>query len=354
MKRSTTPLRLSAFLLPVTLLACSTTVYRDSFPANTTGTYDTSFPFRNCGEQLAEIGESVKLLGCVAYYKTYGFSLDKQVQASALTPAYLAQHGGKPVFSNNSASGTATIISYDQRRILLITCAHVVDFPDSVMSHYADEARRPTPFLRSFSVKVRQTNYVGVLPEGGELEIVALDKVRDIALLGHHYDNDFPLQFPVFRRPLGEASDLTWGSFVYLFGYPSGYKMVTKGVVSLSNKDKNKTFYVDAVLSRGYSGGLAIAVRNGVPNFELVGMVKMVLGHTEYSLVPPPTEEDQNYDASIPYRGDVYVERQSNIQYGVGQAVSIDAMRDFLSDRLPEIENQGYRVPPEWLQREEK
>ena len=32
---------------------------------------------------------------------------------------------------------------------------------------------------------------------------------------------------------MGDASRLTWGSFVYVLGYPQGYPMVTRGIVSL-------------------------------------------------------------------------------------------------------------------------
>jgi S1-C subfamily serine protease len=253
------------------------------------------------------------------------------------------------VYSNRTTSGTATIISYDQKRIVLLTCAHVVAFPDTVLKFYSDEEGHRTHFVKTCAIKERQTNYVGVLPEGGELEIIAMDPARDIALLGHRFIGEAPVQFPVFHYPLGKAGDLDWGSFVYIFGFPSGYRMITTGIVSNPNRDRNKTFFVDAVLSRGYSGGIAIAMRNGAPNFELVGMVKLVSGETQRSLVPPPTVDEEDYDPTVPYRGDIYVERETNIQYGVGQAVSVDAIRDFLKERLSKIQDKGYQIPQEWL-----
>ena len=72
------------------------------------------------------------------------------------------------------------------------------------------------------------------------------------------------------------------------FGYPSGHKMVTKAIVSSPNKDRKGSFLLDAVLTPGFSGGIALAVRDGVPNFELVGLVQLVSGRTTYALGPPP------------------------------------------------------------------
>ena len=155
---------------------------------------------------------------------------------------------------------------------------------------------------------------------------------------------DFPIQ--VFRYPFGAARELEWGSFVYLFGYPSGYKMVTKGIVSSPRKDRFDTFLIDAVFSRGFSGGIALAIRDGVPNFELVGMVKLVSARTSYVLVPEKDDGVVEYDPTVPYDGQIFVERKTEIEYGVTQAISVEMIRDFLESHRASLKAQGYDLSP--------
>ena len=56
-----------------------------------------------------------------------------------------------------------------------------------MVSYYIGEDRRPTPFVKSVAVKEKQTNYVATLPEGGEVEILAMDRSADIALMGQQF-----------------------------------------------------------------------------------------------------------------------------------------------------------------------
>ena len=52
-------------------------------------------------------------------------------------------------------------------------------------------------------------------------------------------------------------------------------------------------FLVDAVFNRGYSGGIVLAIRDGVPNFELVGLVKSVPAEYEYVMKPIMTNNQE-------------------------------------------------------------
>ncbi|MCK7529466.1 MAG: hypothetical protein MZV64_73895 [Ignavibacteriales bacterium] len=52
--------------------------------------------------------------------------------------------------------------------------------------------------------------------------------------------------------------------------------MVTKAIVSNPSRDESGSFLVDAVVNNGMSGGLVLAIKDGVPNFEMVGMIQWV------------------------------------------------------------------------------
>jgi hypothetical protein len=227
---------------------------------------------------------------------------------------------------------------------VLLTCAHIVAFPDTALTYHLGPDRHPTPFVKTLSIKERQMNFVGMLPEGGELEVLAYDMGADIALLGKQFEQEPAIPIRVFSFPVGRASELEWGSFVYLFGYPSGYRIVTKGIVSNPNRDKRGSFLVDAVFGGGFSGGIALAIRDGVPNFELVGMVKMVSARSSYILTPRRDDSAVEYDPTVPYNGEIFVERHTDIEYGVTQAVSIEAILEFIKEKQAALVARGYPV----------
>jgi len=325
---------------------CSRSVYRDVYPTLSDGHYDSEFPYRGCSKQLEEISESVNMLSCIAYYRTFFFLPEERVTRGVITEEFLRSRERSSVYVNNTASGTITTLQYTEHRILVLTCAHVVDFEDTVITYHIGEDRRPTTFLKSIAFKEKQSNYAAVFPEGGDLEVLALDRQADIAVLGKKLDQDPSMPLPVFRYPFGKAKELEWGSFVYLFGYPSGYKMATKGIVSNPNKDRRGAFMVDAMFSRGFSGGIVLAIRDGVPNFELVGMIKLVSAHSSFVLTPEKDGGDLAFDPAVPYTGAVYVERKTEVESGITQAVSIESICEFLRTKESVLRSRGYVVRP--------
>ena len=339
-------LRTAGVAVALFLAGCTSNVYRDVYPTLSDGLYDSEFPYRGCSKQLEEISETVNMLSCIAYYRTYTFLPEERVTRSAVTPELLKSKEPSSVYVNSTASGTLTTLQYEDRHLLMITCAHVVDFEDTVVEYHISMDRRPTIYVKSIAVKEKQSNYAAVLPEGGELELLAVDRAADIAILGKQFDVDPAVRFPVFKYPFGKARELEWGTFVYLFGYPSGFKMATKGIVSSPNKDKRGTFMVDAMFSRGFSGGIVLAIRDGIPNFELVGMIKLVSAHSSYVLVPEKDGGDTVFDPAVPYTGEIYVERRTEVESGITQAVPVESIRDFFRSQEPMLLSKGYILSP--------
>lgn len=331
-------------LLVLLLAGCSQSVYRDVYPTLSDGRYDSEFPYRGCSRQLEEISESVSMLSCIAYYRTYFFPPEDRITPEKITADLLDEKRRQSVYVNSTASGTLTTLQYENHRILALTCAHVVDFQDTIINYHIGMDRRATPFVRSLAIKEKQSNYATVYPEGGELEVLAFDRQADIAVLGKTLTVDPMNALPTFKYPFGRAKDLEWGSFVYLFGYPSGYKMATKGIVSNPNKDRKGAFMVDAMFSRGFSGGIVLAIRDGVPNFELVGMVKLVSARSSLVLTPEKDGGDLVFDPAVPYTGEVFVERRTEVESGITQAVSIESIREFLRSRDSDLRAKGYIV----------
>ncbi len=324
--------------------SCSTTVPVSSRTPFADGRYDSEFPSTPVSSYIDRIGESVQRINAIAYYKTYFFSPQERFRSADINDAIIKAHDHDAVYSNTSTSGTATVIMSGARRIALLTCAHVVSFPETLLTYFPGPDRKPSEYVASVSVLKRTALYVATLPEGGTIEVLAIDPSVDLAVVGHAFDVSQQLLPPVFGYPLGNSEELDWGTFVYLFGFPSGNKVLTKGIVSSPNKDRRHSFIVDAVFGRGFSGGICLALRDGVPNFELVGLVKMVPAHTSYVLTPGRQNEPDEIDLDFPYTGQIYVERRTEIEYGVIQAISAETVREFLESHQLDLSQMGYAI----------
>lgn len=329
--------------IPLLLLQtnCTRKIYKVAYPTLSDKKYDSEFPYKTCSRELERILQSVKKLSSIAYYKRYVFDYDNFVTMNDVRMRRFKDMASHVEYHNNSVIGTATIVYSSGRQIAMLTCAHVVDFPDTIPVFYLepDGSQR---YLQSISIKEKQRNYVAELPEGGEMDILAMDKEDDLALLGKEFSRRPHVELQVFPYPFGRARELAWGNFVYVIGYPKGYKMVTKGIVSQPNRNKKHFFLVDALFNKGFSGGIVLAVRDGVPNFELVGIANSVAADYEYLLVPPDTVVKSGYDPYIPYRGDIFIEFRKSINYGITFVISAEAIQEFIRKNKNRLLDRGY------------
>ncbi len=192
------------------------------------------------------------------------------------------------------------------------------------------------------AIKIREHYFINEIPGEGDFEVLVSDKKRDLALLTKKASHDQFQKIKPFKYPLGESSNLELGSFVYIIGYPMGHKMITKGIVSNTRDDKSDSFLIDALFNRGFSGGIILAIRDGVPNFELVGIAKSVSAKNEYILTPSPLKSTQQYDTLYPYDGDIHIKRYDNINYGITYTISTDEIIDFLKDNESTLKYRGF------------
>ncbi len=333
----------SALLIPFLFSCASASVFDKVYPALNDGKYDSEFPYKNSSSQLEEISGSIRLLNSIAFYTSYVFDPSSKILASQVSSINPGKKAVEQISFNRSASGTATIIAEDQGSVALISVAHIVSFPDTIISHFINEDGSFSPYIQSVSIKTKQTNYIPDFPDNGEVEIILIDKSQDVALLGRHFLPSATVSLPVFKYPWGKSSELEWGSFVYVFGFPMNYKMISKAIVSSPHKEKH-SFVIDAVFNRGYSGGIVLAIRDGVPNFELVGLVRSV--PAEFQSTLRPLTKDQNFDFNplLPYKGEYYVDKEQVIRTGITKVIGIEVLIDFLIENKEKLISKGYPI----------
>jgi S1-C subfamily serine protease len=324
------------------ILGCAKRIYKVAYPTLSDGKYDSEFPYKSCSAQLEKISKTVRKISAIAYYKSYVMAEDSQITENDIYNKDYLKKAVREVFYNNSVIGTATVIQYTGRTITLLTCAHVVNFADTIITYFSNDEGKPTTYIQSIAFKQRQDNFVADLPERGQLEILLMDIKRDIALLGKRFTSQTYYPIPVFDYPLGKAKTLEWGSFVYLMGYPKGYQMVTKGIVSLPNRDKDGSFLVDALFNKGFSGGIVLAIKDGIPNFELVGIANSVSADYEYVMSPPEYISRIGYNSRIPYHGDIYVEFDKIINYGITFIISMESIKSCIRENESVLLDKGY------------
>jgi hypothetical protein len=218
-----------------------------------------------------------------------------------------------------------------------------------------DSQNNKTDLVESYIYKVKQSNTVVNQPIAYDFKILAMDKFNDIALIGKEYKRWIEYRYQsemntltrpppliVMDIPLGRADYLEFGTFVYLLGYPQAKKMVSTALVSSPNYDNNSSFILDATLQRGISGGLVLAIRHDVPNFELVGIVKAISGKTDYSVVPENKDEISEWELHQPYNGEFYLEKRQLAEPGMTYVVGIETILKFIHDNESTLIEAGY------------
>jgi len=303
--------------------------------------YTSIFPNQEVSDELELISKSLVLINNLTFYNNYLF-LDSTVTKKDIKEKDVSNHVMMQSTINKTSSGTGTIIGINGNNVALLTAAHIVSYPDTIITYHIKDGK-PTDYIESIMIKKRQNLYSN-LPEGGRLKLIASDSKSDIAIVGNKFTNIDPIRFPVFSFKLGDASDLDWGDFVYVFGYPMHNKIVTRGIVSMPNKNKLDNFLIDALINRGSSGGLVLAIRGEAPNFELVGIVSSVPAEKKFVLSPANTSRDINLLPGTIYDGEMKVEKLDGIRYGIGRIVSSEGIKKFLNDYEGELHSKGYII----------
>ena len=313
--------------------SCSTVSYESIYPTLKDGRYDSEFPYRASSEELESISHSVKRINSTCFFKTYIFNPSDRVTINGIRKKELDDLAIETGYADQSSAGTGTIIFSARGKVVLLTCAHVVNYPDTVISFVPDATGNPTEFIESILLKTDQSS---------KLEILAIDEKKDIAIIGRNYHSFTNYIFNPITYPIGNAEELEWGSFVYIFSYPLNYQMITKALVSSPNYDDDGSFILDAVINKGSSGGIVLAIKDGVPNFEIVGMIQWAPVDENNVIAPEKRKTDEPYNTIVPYNGKLYVKRNIDIKYGIAKVISMNSIIKFLDEKRALLNEKGF------------
>jgi hypothetical protein len=332
-----------AFICVITISGCTKEIHQIKDVEFKDGEYDSEFPLKPTSDALDDIMASVKLLSTIAFYESFEFDAASQLTVSDINEDNIENLSNGKYHFNQPATGTATVVYHSERMVALLTCAHIVHFADTLIAYHRRPDGQSTGFVHTMAFKIRQNINIIDLLLGSDFEILATDKKNDIALIGKHLKIDTPLTIPVLKFPIGKSSDLRWGSFLYVIGFPRGEKMVTRAIVSQPPDVDDDSFVMDAVFNRGFSGGIVIAIRDGAPNFELVGMAKSVPAETKLYLAPDKSYKILEASPQLSYRDDIRVNTYENIYYGITYVVTSESIGRFIEDNAEELKLKGYR-----------
>ncbi|MCF7740290.1 MAG: serine protease [Candidatus Marinimicrobia bacterium] len=302
--------------------------------------YDNHPPFNDSSPKISRIMSSIAMINCTAYYKQYEFDPEDKVYKEDVTDADILKKGDNFNISRNSA-GTSLLLSISGNKVLLLTCNHIIDYPEETYDYYSKYFSRN--YVNIFLKKQKQTQFVTLDNNVVDLEIIAQNKRKDIALLGGTSSGKvMNISEPDFK--IGNASDLNTGNFVYIFGFPKGHKMVSSGLISMEGS-RTDQFMMDIPFNRGMSGGIVFAIRDDSPNFEMIGMATSAAADFEYILTPEEEIiQDEGFNQSLPYQGNIYIEEKPRIRYGITYVNSIEVIMNFLRRNRRLIENAGYDI----------
>lgn len=323
---------------------CSFTTYEKVYPTLGDGKYDSEFPYKSTSDELNKISETIQRVNTTAFYKIYLFDKKDNIRLIDLENKKISSLAEKEALADNSASGTAVTVYSQNGNVALLTCAHTITFPDTIIAFQYDDLGVATNYIESISIKEKQVIYVAGFPAGSQVEVLAIDNHSDIALIGRKYGAQNGIFFPSFNYPLGKAKEVEWGTFVYLVGYPINFKIITKAIVSSPRRDDAGSFLVDAVINPGFSGGLVLAIRDGVPNFELIGMVQWVPEEEESLIYPENLKTKSTYNPVVPYDGNFYVRKHSSIRYGIAKIIPVESIMTFLNENKVYLNEKGFYI----------
>lgn len=311
--------------------------------------YQTGFPIHDTSRDLERTLESVKRIRVNTLYLTYLFDEATAPPETAPINEGMLAMASDTLVSDQSRAATAVLVSKAEGRLILLTAGHAVHFPDTLVERYGVEEtgavvggiRR----LRSVSILTQRTNWVVGLPELDPFRVLARDEVSDLAFIGVDYGELPEAGGPrVLSQEPGRPDRLSWGSFVYVLGYPSGYPMVTRGIVSDPRGEEAGAFVIDGLWNEGMSGGLILAVRGDGSGMEWVGMARAAAARTEEVLVPEEGAHDLR-EPWMPYAGPIFLEEVRRIQYGITLAVPMHAIRRFADRHRSNLREDGFELP---------
>jgi hypothetical protein len=277
-------------------------------------------PSGDVSEALERIARCVKKVYSVASYTTWQFKPDQAVTGFHVQTGRFKMMALGVVSTNETVSGTATVLEYNAKRITLVTCAHIVAAPDTLTSFFEPAGNDANRYIKSISILEKQENWIRDFSVCGPFTVTRIVKETDIAFISSFCDLP-PDSVPILPCRKGDANLLKLGNFAYILGYPHGNLMITSALISPMPKRPNGEFTIDALLNKGFSGGIVLAV-NQSGQFVLAGMVERVQSEHQTWLRPPG--DNLRVPEWIPYSGPMFITSSEQIHYGLNTIIPVN------------------------------
>lgn len=321
-------------------ISCSNTSYVSTTEKQTPSKYYTSaFPTRNISPSLQRAKNSLIRIVSTAYYQNYYFD-DPRITLQDIKTNDLSKIADSQVSIENSSAGSAIVLQQNRDRSLLITCAHVVTSPDTTISYFEDDDIMTNKYIKSIKIKQQQSDIGFDGRRINQFSIIASDRFVDLAMLTIQSE-EAELSKISLPFDMGNSKNLQAGSFLYILGFPKGYPMVTRGMVSKFGDTESHIFTSDAIFNPGISGGLILASKDNYRTLDWIGMARSATVSKERMLVPRPDSSES--DATIkPYTNIPYIVPKKRISYGITQGVPSYFIAEFINDHQKEIGKHGF------------
>lgn len=346
MSRSVTGLGASALILGLTFGGCTKYVTLNQLPQ---AYYQTSPPAQDVSGALEEAFRTVRRIRVTGVYDDYRFSPQSApLEGAPLGPEVLAR-AVDTARSTTSREASAVQVGQEGLKVTLITNQHPIEFPDTVVEYaeasVEERAHEAPRTVHRVSIKKAQYNLVLDRAALYSFEVLADDPQADLALLGVLYPTEAESpSLSVLGLRVGDSERLSWGSFVYVLGYPGGFPLVTRGIVSDPRWESLSSFLVDGLWNEGISGGPILAVRGEGGSLEWVGLARAAAGRLEYRLAPDPDLIPTEDQRSL-YEGRIYLEEVQRILYGISFSVPMTVIRAFMDRNRPYLQARGWPLP---------
>lgn len=322
-------------------ISCSNTSYvSDNVEKQTDSKYYTSaFPSQDVSQYLEKAEESILRIVSTAYYQNYYFN-NPRITLHDIETNDLSKIADSQVSTENSSAGTAIVLQQNKDRSLLITSAHVVTSPDTSISYFKGENIITNKYIKSIRIKQQQSDIGFDGRKINQFNIIASDRFVDLAMLTIQSEKAELSKTPI-PFDIGNSRNLQAGSFLYILGFPKGYPMVTRGIVSKFSNTESHLLTSDAIFNPGISGGMVLASKDSYKTLDWVGMARSATVSKERILVPRP--DSSKSDAAIePYTDIPYIVPKKRISYGITQVVPSYFIAEFINNHQKEISKHGF------------
>ncbi|MCF8231046.1 MAG: serine protease [Bacteroidales bacterium] len=314
------------------LLSCSAPRNQDASP-------DYFAYKKTIRKEFSAINKNIFQVYSATDYKTFTFPSDSQIRKKELGVLDKSKYSTHT--NTQSTRGTAILIHGDDKQHLFLTSYHVFNYPDTVIDYYYRDDGIRTPFIAQLSIKTRQRQIIKKHGESMAVENVAHNKKNDIAFLTGKPETSVANRIQKTHVNIASEKDLRTGTEVFVTGFPSGYFMVTRGLISQLLTNKMDKVLIDAPFNKGYSGSPFFVLSPGCECFSLAGIITSAAVEKKNILVPEFQRYEKSYDPKSIYTDPSYVNEDKRIKYGVTFGTGIKTIKKFYTNHSEEFKENG-------------